>query len=61
MCVCVCQCMCVSVCVFLFFYPGGDFDLNTHRLMGTRVTGKAPQAPPKQCLDTPHAFFSKSP
>ncbi len=41
--VCVCVCVRVSgvsvcVCVFLFFYPGEDFNLNTHRLVGTRVT-----------------------
>uniref|UniRef100_A0A671R595 Growth arrest-specific protein 7-like n=1 Tax=Sinocyclocheilus anshuiensis TaxID=1608454 RepID=A0A671R595_9TELE len=27
-----------QVCVYLFFYSGGDLNLNTHRLMGTRVT-----------------------
>ncbi len=37
-CVCVCECVCVCVCVYRFIYPGGDLNLNTHRLMGTRVT-----------------------
>ncbi len=26
------------MCVYLFLYHGGDLNLNTHRLMGTRVT-----------------------
>ncbi len=28
--------MCVSV--YRCIYPGGDLNMNTHRLMGTRVT-----------------------
>ncbi len=28
----------VCVCVYRFIYPGRDLNLNTHRLMGTRVT-----------------------
>ncbi len=36
--VCVCVCVCVCVSVYRFIYPGGDVNLNTHRLMGTRVT-----------------------
>ncbi len=31
-------CVCVCVCTYLFLYPGGDLNLNTHRLMGTCVT-----------------------
>ncbi len=34
----VCVCVCVCVCVYRFIFPGGDLNLNTHRLMGTRVT-----------------------
>ncbi len=34
----VCVCVCVCVCVYRSIYPGGDLNLNTHRLMGTRVT-----------------------
>ncbi len=26
------------MCVYRFIYPGVDLNLNTHRLMGTRVT-----------------------
>ncbi len=41
-CVCVCErecvCVCVCVCVYRCIYPGGVLNLNTHRLMGTRVT-----------------------
>uniref|UniRef100_A0A672MN61 Periostin-like n=1 Tax=Sinocyclocheilus grahami TaxID=75366 RepID=A0A672MN61_SINGR len=33
-----CVCVCVCVCVYWFIYPGGDLNLTTHRLMGTRVT-----------------------
>jgi len=29
---------CVCVCVYMFFYPGGNLNLNAHRLMGTSVT-----------------------
>ncbi len=33
------QYVCVCVCIlYRFIYPGGDLNLNTHRLMGTRVT-----------------------
>ncbi len=28
----------VCVCVYRFIYSGGDLNLSTHRLMGTRVT-----------------------
>ncbi len=39
--VCVCGVVCVVCCVSVyrtgFIYPGGDLNLNTHRLMGTRV------------------------
>ncbi len=28
----------VCVCVYLFFYPGGDLNLNTYRLMGISAT-----------------------
>ncbi len=31
-------CVCVCVCVYRFISPGGNLNVNTHRLMGTRVT-----------------------
>jgi len=31
-------CVCAHVYVFMFFYPGGDLNLNAHRLMGNSVT-----------------------
>ncbi len=34
----VCVCVCVCVCVYRFISPGGNLNVNTHRLMGTRVT-----------------------
>lgn len=60
--------LCVCVCVFLFIYSGGDFDMTTHKPVGTRFpvgtkievpTGRAPPGALEQCLDTPHSVFQE--